>query len=109
MGSQMDYRVASDPAGQTQAYMKAFGLNGIPSAFIVDKKGQLRWGGHPMSPEFEQELSKAVAESVVQLKDLSEGELKAMSVKDLKKLARENHIDVSTCLEKSEIVSKLKQ
>src|SRR5688572_4620680 len=36
MGAQMDYRVAIDEEGETaKGYMQAFGIGGIPHAFIV--------------------------------------------------------------------------
>ena len=30
-------------------WMKAAGQNGIPTAFVVDKKGLVAWIGHPMA------------------------------------------------------------
>jgi len=45
----MDYTVAIDPQGRiSQGYMGAFGIQGIPHAFIVDKDGNLAWHCHPM-------------------------------------------------------------
>ena len=50
MGSEMDYTVAVDVTGKVGAgYMKAFGQNGIPTAFIVDAGGNVAWVGHPMA------------------------------------------------------------
>jgi thiol-disulfide isomerase/thioredoxin len=49
MGEAMEYLVAVDDAQQTtQAYMKAFGVNSIPHAFVIDKEGKIAWHGHPM-------------------------------------------------------------
>jgi thiol-disulfide isomerase/thioredoxin len=49
MGEDMDYVVAVDNAQQTaQAYMRAFGVNSIPHAFVIDKEGKIAWHGHPM-------------------------------------------------------------
>ncbi|MCX8090833.1 MAG: redoxin domain-containing protein [Verrucomicrobiae bacterium] len=49
MGDKMDYVVAVDDNEKTsEAYMKAFGINGIPHAFVVDKSGRIVWHGHPM-------------------------------------------------------------
>lgn len=49
MGDKMDYVVAVDDDNKTgDAYMKAFGVNGIPHAFVVDKTGRIVWHGHPM-------------------------------------------------------------
>src|SRR5262245_46938845 len=54
MGDQMTYRVAldqldSDQKGKmAQTWMEAAGQDGIPTAFLVDKKGMIAWIGHPM-------------------------------------------------------------
>lgn len=49
MGDQMDYVVAIDDADATsEAYMRRYGVNGIPHAFVV-KDGTVVWHGHPMS------------------------------------------------------------
>ena len=49
MGEKMDYVVACDANRQTSdGYMKAFGKNGIPQAFVVDREGNIAWEGHPM-------------------------------------------------------------
>ena len=50
MAEKMDYTVAVDADGQvSKKYMAAFGIGGIPHAFIVDKDGKLAWHGHPMA------------------------------------------------------------
>jgi thiol-disulfide isomerase/thioredoxin len=50
MGDRMDYVVACDDERQTNSgYMEAYGRNGIPSAFIVDRQGKVAWAGHPMA------------------------------------------------------------
>ncbi len=47
-GSAMDYVVALDKnRGTWNAYAGAFGVNTIPHAFIVDRKGKLAWHGSP--------------------------------------------------------------
>jgi thiol-disulfide isomerase/thioredoxin len=54
MGDQMTYRVALDdkrssPEGQmSRTWMEAAGQEGIPTAFLVDTKGNIAWIGHPM-------------------------------------------------------------
>jgi thiol-disulfide isomerase/thioredoxin len=54
MGNKMTYRVALDDKAATdkgkmaQTWMEAAGQNGIPTAFLVDKKGVIAWIGHPM-------------------------------------------------------------
>ena len=61
MGDKMDYRVAVDKDGQTgEAYMKAYGQNGIPTAFVVDKQGRIVWLGHPMG-DLEKVLDQLLA------------------------------------------------
>jgi len=48
-GAEMDYAVAVDKNGETNAkYMDAFKQEGIPTAFVVDKQGKIVWVGHPM-------------------------------------------------------------
>ncbi|TAK98154.1 MAG: redoxin domain-containing protein [Verrucomicrobia bacterium] len=50
MGDKMDYTVAVEKGQETsEDYMSAFGVNGIPHAFIVDKEGRIVWHGHPMA------------------------------------------------------------
>ena len=50
MGAKMGYAVAIDQAKQTsRGYMDAFGVGGIPHAFIVDQAGRVVWHGHPMA------------------------------------------------------------
>jgi len=55
MGEKMTYRVALDDKADSkkgkmaETWMEAAGRNGIPSAFLVDKKGIVAWIGHPMS------------------------------------------------------------
>lgn len=57
MGKKMDYTVACDNESKTaNSLMQAFGVNGIPHAFIIDRKGKLAWHGHPMDEDFEEEL-----------------------------------------------------
>jgi thiol-disulfide isomerase/thioredoxin len=65
MGDKMTYRVALDdkqssPEGQmSKTWMEAAGQNGIPTAFLVDTKGNIAWIGHPMS------LKEQVLENVL--------------------------------------------
>lgn len=48
MGKKMDFTVAADRrSATTLAYFRPFGVQGIPHAFIVDKKGRLVWNGSP--------------------------------------------------------------
>ena len=61
MGDKMTYRVAlDDQQGQmAKTWLKAAGLTGIPSAFLVDTKGVIAWIGHPMK------LQEQVIEDVI--------------------------------------------
>jgi len=50
MADKMDYTVACDKSAQTAAaYLGAYGVNTIPTAFIVGKDGRVLWLGHPMA------------------------------------------------------------
>ncbi len=50
MGERMSYTVAADNRDRTRkAYMEAFGVQGIPHAFVVDRNGRIAWHGHPMA------------------------------------------------------------
>ncbi|GEM_PF-786311 len=49
MGTNMAYTIALDRGKETaRAYLQAFGVQGIPHAFVVDKAGRIVWQGHPM-------------------------------------------------------------
>lgn len=46
----MAYRVAVDSRGRTsKAWMKAYGVSGIPHAFVVGTNGLVLWHGYPAS------------------------------------------------------------
>ncbi len=61
MGDKMEYTVAVDD-GDTMAktWMEAAQQNGIPTAFIVNQKGQIVWIGHPMA-EMDTVLDEVIA------------------------------------------------
>jgi hypothetical protein len=65
MGEKMTYRVALDDKSAEEkgamavTWMEAAGQNGIPSAFLIDTKGQIAWIGHPMS------LKESIIEEVL--------------------------------------------
>lgn len=48
MGDKMTYPVAIGAQEVHAGYMGAFGVNGIPHAFVVDADGNIAWHGHPM-------------------------------------------------------------
>lgn len=79
MGDKMDYVVAIDQDKKTSAgYMKAYGINGIPHAFIVDKEGKVAWQGHPMAG-----LDKAIEEILAGKYDLQKAKIRASAQKKL--------------------------
>jgi peroxiredoxin len=48
MGDKMAYVVAADEGEKTfTSYLNAFGVTGIPHAFVVDREGRLAWHGNP--------------------------------------------------------------
>ncbi len=60
-GDNMNYRVVIDNERKTTVgYMEAYGQNGIPTAFIVDKDLNVAWVGHPMA-ELDQVLEQVVS------------------------------------------------
>lgn len=64
MGAKMDYTVAADDGRKTtDGYLKAYGVNGIPHAFIIDRDGRIAWHGHPMAG-LDKELEKLAAAPV---------------------------------------------
>jgi thiol-disulfide isomerase/thioredoxin len=71
MGDQMSYHVAyagddEAPAGEEpqskmhRTWMEAAGQSGIPTAFVVDKEGDIVWIGHPMD-RLDEVLAEVVA------------------------------------------------
>jgi thiol-disulfide isomerase/thioredoxin len=77
MDAQMDYVVAIDKAEQTyNAYMKAFDVDGIPEAFIVDKEGRIVWHGEHM-----EELDRTLEQVLAGTFDLKGALIKAQVLK----------------------------
>ena len=72
MGDKMDYTVAIDAGKTSEGYMQAFGIGGIPHAFIVDKEGKIAWEGHPMDG-----LDKVLDAIIAGKYDLNEAKAKA--------------------------------
>jgi len=46
--------------GMDNGLSDKFSIRGVPSAFIIDRSGKVAWQGHPMSPDFEPALVKAL-------------------------------------------------
>jgi len=82
MGEKMDYVVALDDGDKTSdGYMKAFGIDGIPHAFVVDKAGKIVWNGHPMD-----DLEKVLQEVVEGKFDISKAVKRDAGRKQLEEL-----------------------
>lgn len=105
----MDYRVALDLNGSAnQEFMAKAGARGIPTAFVIDKTGRVKWHGHPMSPEFEQELEAVQNQRAPAAKNTkSRDELNALSVKELKEILAAHHVSAVGLLEKGDIVESI--
>ncbi len=83
MGDKMDYNVAIDDDGKTSAgYMDAFGIGGIPHAFIVDKQGRVVWHGHPMDG-----LDKAIEQVLAGKLDIEAAKKRQAATKKLEAFA----------------------
>jgi thiol-disulfide isomerase/thioredoxin len=55
------YQLTADPDGSMkEAYMRAANQNGIPTAFLVGKTGEIEWIGHPM--RIDEPLAKVLAD-----------------------------------------------
>jgi len=110
MGSKMAYPVACDTRGVTAPYSKEYKVQGIPHAFVIDIEGKVQWHGHPMDSQFESALEKVASQvPKIDLKGKSKEEVSALSVKQLKEALKQKNIDISTLLEKSELVDKAMQ
>ncbi len=88
MGKKMNYTVVVDPKRiVSKAWMEAAKQGGIPTAFVVDKAGNIAWIGHPMDgldkviakvtdgkydPKKEAENSKKAAENGKKIAALKE-------------------------------------
>jgi hypothetical protein len=109
MGKSMTYRTACDPSGITEPWSKNFGIQGIPTAFVVDKKGVIRFQGHPMDGGFEQAIakySKEEAEEKVELPK-EKDELMKCRPKLLKAFMHQHHISAAGMIDKEELVEAI--
>jgi peroxiredoxin len=60
------YTVGADAENRSDlAYMGGFGIEGVPHAFVVDRRGRIAWEGHPMEG-----LDEALAQMVAGRYDL---------------------------------------
>ena len=85
-GLKMNYVVGIDNRRRTsRAWMKAAGLEGIPSAFIVDREGIIQWIGNPLDEEFETILGKVMLGryDVKKMKEVKESKAAAKHFRSL--------------------------
>ena len=83
-GKKMAYTVAFDGGGKTyEAYMRSTEQSGIPTAFIVNHKGQLAWLGHPMT------MDKPLEEIIAGTFDIEKARKQLENNMRVKKLYRE--------------------
>ena len=60
----------------------AYGVTGIPTAFILDTAGSVTWQGHPMNPEFEKALEEQLTKTPPKAETpKAKGKAKAKSTK----------------------------
>lgn len=60
---ELTYPIALDDASVTTvSYYKPFGVSSYPHAYLIDKKGKLRWHGHPDGKEMQKVLAELIKE-----------------------------------------------
>lgn len=108
MGDKMDYVVAVDDSDKTgRAYMQAFGIRGIPHAFIVGKTGDILWHGNPADPnEKMDQVLDGVVEGTFDVKAAKEAEKARKNVEKAAKLMVE-YFQLASKDEKSKKMKKL--
>ncbi len=85
-GLKMNYIVGIDNRRRTsRAWMKAAGLEEIPSAFIVDKNGVIQWIGNPLDENFDIILAKVMSGryDVKKMKEVKESKSAAKHFRSL--------------------------
>jgi len=109
MESKMDYRTVLDTNGSASStFMQAYGIQGIPHAFIIGKDGKISWHGHPMEPEMAPEIEKAVsapAKSGIDLSKLTKEDVMKMKVKDIQQILNDKGIGTTGIVEKEELAN----
>ena len=85
-GDKMAYTVAFDDGRKTyEAYMGAYSVGGIPTAFVVDQAGRMVWHSHPM--QLEETLDQVLAGKF----DLAAAKAKKQDEARLKKFLDQYH------------------
>jgi hypothetical protein len=108
MGDKMTYRVAIDDKSDggkgrmAETWMKAAGQNGIPAAFVVDKKGIIAWIGHParlneelLGQIIEGTFDTAAHAEQMKKQDEAQGKVRGL-FEDYKKALNENNLEAAT-------------
>ena len=133
MGSKLTYNFAYDPDRCMDAVASQCKSNGIPAAYIIDHLGRIKGNKayHPMDPSFESALDVAANEfaqykakqqqqpsqqhkssaPTTPREDWSKQtteQIMARSIKDLRAYMTAHNIDASDCVEKSDLVKKIK-
>lgn len=81
-GATMGYRVAFDSTPtMSQSWLKAAGVRGIPSAFIVGGDGRIAEIGHPLDDSFKAALSKSLTKATAMRAAASETKAASASPK----------------------------
>jgi hypothetical protein len=80
---------------QIHRWFSAYGIRGIPHAFVIGKDGKVAWHGHPMDPSFENELKKAAEASSLDPSKMTVDQLLEVPVKQLKDFLNSKGIDHS--------------
>jgi hypothetical protein len=117
MGDKMNYTVA---AGDLHEYSRLFNVQGIPHAFLIDHNLNVRWNGHPLTPDMENKIDVLLNElkqykakkneipmQTIAMKQLTPEHLSNYSISDLINIMKANHLDPSQYLEKSEMIKAL--
>lgn len=104
----MDYTVVLDSRGEANThYMSKYDVQGIPHAFVISKKAQIAWHGHPMEGGFEAAIRQCVAEPSkpqFDLNSLTHDKMKSMPVSELKEILRSKAVDYSGAVEKEDLI-----
>ena len=110
MGGKMNYNVAIDASGSlSNEFMAKYQVRGIPHAFVINKEGNVSWHGHPADPNFETEIDKAANQQMIpNPKNLSLDEVKKLPVRMIKKILATHKVDYSDCVEKQDLIDRVK-
>jgi peroxiredoxin len=109
----MTYTVACDTDKEANELLfQESGSRGIPTGFVVDTSGIIRYFGHPMEPAFERAIEAVVEEAdkkrrAAATSFTSASELESKSVKELKTILRDSGKSSEGCIEKSDLIARI--